>query len=559
MNTKIDEKQKLDSIKNLKKQSLIGKDVVFKGMIDAEGPFFPVSTEIAFECMSCLRLCNVKQEIQIPTTEDKPDQCKECGGRSFRPLSEYSSYTDAKIATVTDVLNGEYGKSEKINLLIEGDQAHEEYLGELVEVEGILRKNGSNSPFVKVKKIKSLNKHCDVLTLTKEDESKIMKLSEDPNILDEMVESFTGSISGLSDVKKSLILQLFVCRDSSAGEFDFKPVHSLIVSENEDAKEEMLKYVAEISPISTYIDGKSSKIQIIPKYIPSYGNKLLKTGLLGLSDEGVLCINNINSLRHHKDYIKIAMESQILDTYLEGPHGTSMIHIPTNISLLSSIKPLNKLNKRKTIEEQIRMDSNLFKEFDLVFVIAKENTISDHSKNVKKGLFDTELFQKYISFAKCNINPKLRDKKVKETIHNFYMNLREEYGVYLINGKRLMSIIELAKASARTKLKDTVTVEDAELAINVYKNSLKHLGIDLGDHVNINSIITKREKKELIMLIKHIIGNSGEKEGIVPLKFVIKKTMDQSNLTETMVKLLIKDLNYRVVYAPKKGYLKLIT
>jgi replicative DNA helicase Mcm len=382
-------------------------------------------------------------------------------------------------------------------------------------------------------------------------------LSEEADIFDRLVESFAPSIEGVSEVKEAIILQLFSIETKDPSKIESEsppesysePINILLIGENE-LKSEMLKFTAKVSPTSIYISG-NKPLSIKPKYKRRLGRDLLEAGVLILSDGSILCVDNINSIRSVKEDIKIAMESQIINISIKSNGDSVSRSMPTQTSVLASISPKRKLNQRTPVSDQINMKPDLFAEFDLVFVantkehfnnVNIENISSyeaESDENSEKIQLDESLIRRYISYAN-NVNPRLNDENVRNCLHSFFMDLRKDFGPYLINQRKFTSLIELAKASARIHLRDEIEIEDAETAIRVYKNSLKSRGIDLDiDQPNINMILSREEIIKNQKLIDHIVNDIIERKEEVSLNRLIEDMIQKSELTEKMIRILI--------------------
>ena len=95
---------------------------------------------------------------------------------------------------------------------------------------------------------------------------------------------------------------------------------------------------------------------------------------------------------------------------------------------------------------------------------------------------DPEFFRKYVAYAKRNIFPKLSDEAMS-LLEKKYVETRklyEETHAVAITPRQLEAMIRLAEASARARLSDVVTREDAERAIRIVEYFLKEASTEGG-------------------------------------------------------------------------------
>lgn len=88
-------------------------------------------------------------------------------------------------------------------------------------------------------------------------------------------------------------------------------------------------------------------------------------------------------------------------------------------------------------------------------------------------MLDQELLQKYIIYAKKFVQPKLSDIDM-DKIANFYAKIRQESSVVggiAIAARHLESVIRMSEASAKIHLRDYVTREDIDFAIDMMLES----------------------------------------------------------------------------------------
>jgi DNA helicase MCM8 len=95
---------------------------------------------------------------------------------------------------------------------------------------------------------------------------------------------------------------------------------------------------------------------------------------------------------------------------------------------------------------------------------------------LKKGkALDTEFVQRYIAFARSNINPRL-SIEASDRIKEAYLRLRkkscEELNSFPVIARSIESLIRLSEARAKASLSPIVTLQHAEEVIELYQHCL---------------------------------------------------------------------------------------
>jgi len=109
---------------------------------------------------------------------------------------------------------------------------------------------------------------------------------------------------------------------------------------------------------------------------------------------------------------------------------------------------------------------------------------SHQNKKAPESPISTELLRKFVSYARQNISPHLSNETLKE-IADYYVKMRNQgkstgkgRRPIAISARQLEGIVRLAKASAKTRLSRTVTLEDARRAIKLTQYCLQKVGMD---------------------------------------------------------------------------------
>ncbi|MHB8585096.1 MAG: LAGLIDADG family homing endonuclease [Thermoplasmatota archaeon] len=181
-----------------------------------------------------------------------------------------------------------------------------------------------------------------------------------------------------------------------------------------------------------------------------------------------------------------------------------------------------RFDPNSSFADQIDLPPPLLSRFDLIFVLtdrpdaardtALANAILDnHRGNAMLELLDAkpestidpeelsealrrstppvppDLFRKYVAFAKREIFPVL-SKDAATFIREYYVNLRRsqggDEGHVPLTARQLEAIVRLAEASARVRLSDRATLEDAERARMLVETYLRRLNPGEGGRID---------------------------------------------------------------------------
>ncbi|MCW1306573.1 MAG: hypothetical protein QXX05_01850, partial [Candidatus Nanoarchaeia archaeon] len=230
------------------------------------------------------------------------------------------------------------------------------------------------------------------------------------------------------------------------------------------------------------------------------------------------------------------------------------------------------------IAEQIDLPPTLINRFDLIFTIrdipekGKDEIIAEHMLAVakdpseKKPAISPELMRKYIAYSKQNCKPKLTEE-ANEELKNFYITLRskhatsgEEVRPIPISPRQLEALIRLAEASARVRLSDKVTREDAQRAIRLLTFCLRQVGLEpeTGE-IDIDRIVTgiSAVQRSRIITIKNILNNLEAKYGeMISVSEVIEEAKKFGIEEERTEEILNKMKREGEIFEPKPGFIK---
>lgn len=484
-----------------------GDFISSKAMIKNITSIQPTLKTAVYECRGCMRLFYVEVADRKQIT--MPSLCQECGGRSFRLLSEssiYRNYRYVKLEEPLELRTG--GNTREIKGYMQDYLAspyHNLKAGDVVDVSGQFRlekkdKNSKHDDFefmIDLHNISSVNNPFEDYRLTENDKKDIIQLSQTPNIYERLVGSLAPEIVGYDTVKEGLLLQLF----EGARPYDdtFKnttmdrwTIHILLIGDPGIGKSQIISALNQRVPKIITIGGTStSQAGLTTSAVKDEltGTWTMEAGAVVLADTGLLCIDEYDKLSPSaQKSLNEPMEQLSVSSAKAGLVQT----MTARTSVLACANPkYSRFNKYKTLKEQIDIPESNLSRFDLVFAL--EDTIEEEkdrklansllSKHIMLDDVDiipVELLKKYITYAKLEIFPVLSEE-AKNVLIDFYIATRQsalhDDNAKPITARDLKAMERLTIARAKTKLREIATVEDANNVIRVYREALESIGL----------------------------------------------------------------------------------
>jgi replicative DNA helicase Mcm len=92
---------------------------------------------------------------------------------------------------------------------------------------------------------------------------------------------------------------------------------------------------------------------------------------------------------------------------------------------------------------------------------------------VIEPIIDPEIMQKYVAYARKNVFP-VMEGNARDRLMKFYTDLRKtgegKDTPVPVTARQLEALVRLSEASARVRLSNKVTIEDAERTIKIVMN-----------------------------------------------------------------------------------------
>nr|XP_022920401.1 DNA helicase MCM9-like isoform X4 [Onthophagus taurus] len=339
---------------------------------------------------------------------------------------------------------------------------------------------------------------------------------------DIIVKSFCPHIYGLHLVKLAVLITLaggsaFQEKNDSKVKTRSEP-HILLIGDPGTAKSQFLLTASKIiarSILTTGVGSTSAGLTVTA--VKESNEWQLEAGALVLSDGGVCCIDEFNSMKENdRTSIHEAMEQQSISVAKAG----IVCKLNTRCSILAATNPKRGWDSNHPITINTGIPSPLLSRFDLVFILRDVNDknwdkivsryiLNNEINDFKdENIWDLEMLQAYFVTIK-KINPILNENSNK-ILAAYYQVQRKA----LIRNKsrttvRLLdSLIRLAQAHAKLMFRDQVEVLDAIMAVILIEASIEN-GSVLNLELNIREKNFDDPEKDYLKVGANILEKLG--------------------------------------------------
>ena len=285
--------------------------------------------------------------------------------------------------------------------------------------------------------------------------------------------SITSTISpdlvGLDSIKKASCLQLF-----SKERF-----HILLLGDPGVGKTKLLSSLVSMSPIAAH--GLGSGTSSVGLAVTVKGKEILP-GLLAIANNGICAIDELNLMKKED---RASLYSAMEDGFITYDKGGNHFKFDASCRIIAAANPI--MDKFRGglagFRRQIPFDLPLISRFHLVFIIRKpsidkflkiaRNILKDKKPHFNEN--DIEFIKGYVEYA-LSIKIVNIPKEFEDEVINFIEKIKKNENNFLfeLSPRIVVGLTRIAKARARSELRDTVNYDDIEIAKDLLLESLKY-------------------------------------------------------------------------------------
>lgn len=586
--TNLPETQQI-KVRNIRSKHL-DELIVIEGIIRQASDVRPQVINAKFECPSCGTVISV---LQMERKFREPSRCS-CGRKGgFKTLSKEMVDTQRLVIEESpeSLSGGEQPK--RINVFVKEDLVEPrmeekttpgsriKIIGVLKEVPVPLATGGLSTRFelaIEANNLIPMEETFEELDINEEDEKKILELSKDPEIFENLSKSIIPSVWGYEEIKKSLVLQLFggVKKIHADGQKSRGDIHILLIGDPGVAKSVTLNFMAEISPKGRYVVGKSASgagltaTVVRDEYLRGWS---LEAGAMVLANRGLVCIDELEKMDpQDRSAMHEAMEQQTITISKANVQAT----LRAETSVLAAANPkFGRFDPFQSVAQQIDLPPTLINRFDVIFTLRDipdrekdrkiaNHVLREHLKEGKNMFIPREIFRKYVAYAKQRIKPKLTEESIRE-IEKFYLELRNSpvssessLRPIPISARQLEALIRMSEASAKLRLDNFVIRDDAKRAIEIMRYYLMQVGYDYEsktfDIDKISGMTTSKRSK--VFIVRDLITQLENRLGkLIPIE-EIEKELEGKLKKEEIEDAITELIKNSVIYEPRSGYIQ---
>ena len=592
------------SVRRLRSDDL-GSMISVDAIATKIGKVLPRTYEGVFVCAACGHPSRVSQPNEQELVE--PVECFQidggCGRKrnqtKFHQRVEESILIDTQFIELQEPPENLRGgvQPERILCIAEHDLAGQLNPGDRVTANGVLfvrsqRKSGKDTPifdiFMRIHSIQRENIPLEEIQITEAEDRDIKELARREDIHDLLTRSIAPSIFGMTRQKESLMLQLFggVASKAKDGTRLRGDIHILLMGDPGVAKSQLLSYMAQISPRGRFTSGMSASAAGLTAAAvqdsAADGRWTLEAGALALADLGLASIDEFDKMNENdRSSMHEAMEQQRISVSKAGINAT----LSTRCAILAAANP--KAGRFQSVSEvpftqQINLKPALISRFDVIWLLTDQpqadhdSMIANHIMNnrarstpeiliekgsevdpsksakhdgvdKKEGIVNRELIRKYVAFAKRSIHPKLTDE-AQESLREFYVETRrkggESHDSIAISARAIEGLYRLAQASARVRLSEVATIEDAERSIRLTRFWRHELMGENFDETTLQSgkkATTRNRERSILEIVRRLFAETGNIVNLADVLTEAGRTDISRDVAEDIIEALCRD------------------
>jgi replicative DNA helicase Mcm len=454
-----------------------GKVILTAAKIVGVSPPYKMIAQVILECPVCKENW-VSDFSDKPRISFRPDikycpNCKLSDRGDLNDLRIIYEHVDAKSITLQDV-DVVKEDIEKLHVVLLKDQTRNVRVGETVSITGdvdVLNPSGSGgkkaTTIMYAKHIKYERE--EEKPITEEDVAEFRKFSDQPDVINKLVEKFAPNVIGHSDAKLGILRSAVSVRETKSITGGIRSrLHTLLAGDPGTAKSMLAEEAIKIVPNSRFVTAQhisvKSALAIIDKEVD--GSKMLMLGAVPQARNAICCINEIGSMLFED-------QQHLADVLEEGrftidKHGIyQQIDSPTTI--VATANPHGERWNRSAGSpsiDQIPVKDNILDRFDQIYPFEDFQTTEERREfAMSKGEIyqdpqsvktDDEFLKRYLQYAATSLPEPVLTPEAVTMLSDFWIRMAEQG---IAANRTLDSLMRMAKAQARLHLHTEVTPE----------------------------------------------------------------------------------------------------
>lgn len=551
-------------IHEAKSGNIIGRPVIVEGMIKVSEDMCPKVLAAVFECTKC---GNQFTKEQDSSQLKSPYKC-ECGSKRFEPIEkkmvdvidfELTQRSNTQVKAPCELEPAKISDTENIRS------------GQRIKVLAVPKevpKSKSSRKFdikLKVKSYERIDKKTDIKEFSREKKDEVL---EEFKEFDEPFEAFAESIApdvgDMKLAKRCVAASLIGAPEEEKGiNKDYGRIHVGIMSNPGMGKSQLQSWVRKtFSNVHLATGGSGTGTALTGTAEQTEGNQWrVVAGKVVFADKGFLQVDEFDKFREGE---LIKLNTAMEDGYFPVDKASVSAELPGRASIIATGNFVNKLDQfNEPIDVLPEKGQGLYDRFALMCAITEQgDEAADKILDIGGDKFEyvdepfsPEELRIYRHIAR-EFKPEL-SKDAKLHLKDYFQaskNKEDSDSGAEIRGKSNRLLVNLKKLTlciARANLRDIATLQDAEKATKLMRETRQSLGLDLGESPGSEFKKTRRlqDLKKAYNMAKD--GDNAEIEEVENI-YTEKLDYDSSAFEEAYEKSKREGL----FFEPKQGFVQ---